>query len=130
MTGGTPAVQVPTTTSQWTTPNPVAIANYAAPATGGAVVIPGAGVQTGIPQGGHAAPAIAQYLAGAGAPTSGGISYTPGQYDDWHASVADTAATGINSLEEYANILEANDSDQPITTTAGVPAAELQPVFE
>lgn len=127
MTGGTPVVQVPTRTSQWTTPNPTAIASYAVPTASAPVVIPGAGVQTGIPQGGYAAPAIEQYLAGAG-PTQA-LSYVPGQYDDWLASVADTTATGVNSLEEYANILEANDSDQPLTTTAGVTAAELQPVL-
>lgn len=99
MTGGTPAVEVPKTQSQWTTPVPTAIASYAPPEAGGPVFVPGAGVQTGIPQGGFAAPAIAQYLAGTAAPT---LSYTPGQYDQWHQQVAADTATGVNNFEAQA----------------------------
>jgi hypothetical protein len=55
-------------------------------------------VQTGIPQGGFAAPAIAQYLAGAG-PTQA-LSYVPGQYDDWHQQVATDATTGAQLMAD------------------------------
>ena len=78
------------------------------------VFTPGAGVQTGIPQGGmgeipgydgelyipggFAAPGIAQYFAGTGQ-QGGGISYDAGAHDPWLGEVAqdaqDTADTYV-----------------------------------
>ena len=67
---------------------------------------PGAGVQTGIPQGGmgeipgygetyipggFASPGIAQYFAGAQPGAGGGLSYDAGQHDAWLGDVAQTA---------------------------------------
>ena len=68
--------------------------------------IQGAGVQTGIPQGGmgevpgvgqsyipggFASPGIAQYFAGGGQQPGGGLSYDAGSHDPWLGEVAQTA---------------------------------------
>jgi len=123
MTGGTPAVEVPTRTSQWTTPAPQAIANFAAPTAGVPVAMPGAGVQTGIPQGGHAAPAIAQYLAGTSANPA--LSYTPGQYDQWHQQVASDTATGVTDFEQQAQAFAEQTAAAQSSGTVTLPGGQV-----
>ena len=95
-------------------------------AYGGAPIVPaqqvqGAGVQTGIPQGGldangnflpggFASPAIAQYMQGTGIPE---LSYNPGQHDAWLGEVAEGTDQGITEFEAVTQSLESQlpDSD-------------------
>ena len=85
----------------WTAPAvgeltvPPAPVVYAVPTVGG--------VNTGIPQGGYANPAIEAYMAGTNVPT---LSYVPGQHDAW-----------LGTVTEDANIRAANMMQQ----AGGVP---------
>ena len=73
---------------------------------GGAVPFTPA-VETGVPQGGHAAPAIAEYLGG-GAPTAPQLSYQPGvhgvdqqvQWLDQAQQVSDQLQQGIPTFAQ------------------------------
>ena len=94
--------------SNWAAPGAAQI-GFGGTSAPAAEYIEGAGVQTGIPQGGFAAPGIAQYFAG-GIPGGGdtGLSYEAGGHDAWLGEVADTAAVGTAGLEGEAGSSLAN----------------------
>ena len=95
MTEGTPPVQ----TYGYDTWTPPQVGQLDIPGAPGVSPVPmdGLGVNTGIPQGGYAAPAIEQYMTGVNTPT---LSYVPGQHDTWLGDVAEDVTTG---QEELAN---------------------------
>ena len=89
----------------WTAPGATQV-GFGGTAAPPAQFIQGAGVQTGIPQGGmgeipgvgqsyipggFASPGIAQYFAGGGQQPGGGLSYDAGSHDPWLGEVAQTA---------------------------------------
>ena len=110
--------------------SPVEAATTAPPATSGVASYfsPGTpGVQTGIPQGGHAANAIAQYFAG-GAPGAPQLSYQGNPYADQQTQWLTEAGTTSEGLAEQAQAIVAarpdpntgGDSAPPETFTPGV----------
>ena len=85
-------------TSDWTQPGTQDLGGFGVAPEVQQFYNPNAGVQTGLPQGGFAAPGIAQYFAGTGQ-QGGGISYDAGAHDPWLGEVAqdaqDTADTYV-----------------------------------
>ena len=106
--------------SNWAAPGAAQI-GFGGTSAPAAEYIEGAGVQTGIPQGGFAGPGIAQYFAG-GIPggDGGGLSYEAGGHDAWLGEVADTAAVGTAGLEGQAAAHEYNRlaSEDPAAANA------------
>lgn len=93
VTGNTPPVQT-YPFEQWTAPTTGELYVPPAPTVGAVPTI--GGVNTGIPQGGYAAPAIEQYMAGTAVPT---LSYDPTVSHPWQDLVQQDAAI---RAEEFA----------------------------
>lgn len=105
----------------WAAPTAQGVGGFAAAPTVDAYYNPAGGVQTGIPQGGFAAPAIAQYFAGPG--TGPQVSYRAGQHDPWLGDVE--AATAYNQ-----NVLAGQAAQQEAARQAaesGIPLPESIP---
>ena len=83
--------------SAWTAPNAAAVP-YGTAVAPQPVNLPGAGVQTGIPQGGFAGPGIQQYFANQGQPVQ--LSYQPGQHEQWLGNVAENTQQGTQVLQQ------------------------------
>ena len=105
----------------WAAPQTQGYGGYGGTVAPQSVYTPGAGVQTGIPQGGmvpggtvpgydaelyipggYAAPGIASYFAGGGPGGGGGLSYDPGQHDPWLGEVAADTTAGVQNFEQAA----------------------------
>jgi len=105
----------------WAAPSLQQTAGFAAAPTVDAYFNPTAGVATGIPQGGFAAPSIAQYLTGTGAGPQ--VSYQAGQHDPWLGQVEGATQYNQNVLRQQAAQQEAARQ----AAEAGVPLPDAVP---
>ena len=108
----------------WNEPGAANTGAYGAAPEVAGLYNPNAGVQTGIPQGGFAAPGIAQYFAGGGDPTAG-VSYNAGQHDAWLTDVGAGAAEGAQGFADTTAAAEiaaaeaAAAANEPVDISGG-----------
>lgn len=107
MTAGTAPVNT-NPQSTWTAP-PVGQLTVPPAPTVQAVPMVG-GVNTGVPQGGYANPAIEAYIAGTNVPT---LSYVPGQHDAWLGTVAQNAGMQADALARQSGGVESFAANNP-----------------
>lgn len=107
MTAGTAPVNT-YSQSTWTPPPVGQLAVPPAPVVQAVPTV--GGVNTGVPQGGYANPAIEAYIAGTNAPT---LSYVPGQHDAWLGTVAQNAGMQADALARQSGGLESFAANNP-----------------
>lgn len=107
---------------QWAAPQAQVPGSYGlAPQVDPVLNNPNAGVQTGSPAGGFAAPAIQQYFQGGGQQAQ--ISYDAGQHEPWLGEVAADAETTAQAYVDAST--PEDDSGAPVDVTGGAGTVQV-----